>query len=38
MLNKNQSKKINSWKYAGAPALVTFVLLFQVKVIAGERK
>jgi hypothetical protein len=39
MLNKNQSKKINSWKYALVlPALVTFVLLFQVKVIAQEKE
>ncbi|MBC5842453.1 M56 family metallopeptidase [Flavobacterium sp. F-380] len=39
MLNKNQSKKINSWKYALVlPALVAFVLLFQVKVVAQEKE
>jgi hypothetical protein len=39
MLNKNQSKKWNSWKYAViAPALVAFVLLFQIEVIAQEKK
>ena len=38
MLNKNQSKKWNSWKYALVlPALVTFIMLFQVKVIAQEK-
>ncbi|MET3028896.1 M56 family metallopeptidase [Flavobacterium sp. UW10123] len=38
MLNKNQSKKSNSWKYyAVIPALVAFVLLFQIEVIAKER-
>jgi TonB-dependent SusC/RagA subfamily outer membrane receptor len=38
MLNKNQSKKRNSWKYyVVIPALVTFVLLFQVEVIAREK-
>ncbi len=38
MLNKNQSKKWNSWKYAIIiPALVAFVLLFQIKVIAQEK-
>jgi hypothetical protein len=37
-VKQNQSKKIN-WKYALVlPALVTFVLLFQVKVIAQEKK
>jgi len=39
MLNKNQSKKVNYWKYyAVIPALVAFVLLFQIKVIAQEKK
>jgi len=38
MLNKNQSKKWNSWKYALVlPALVAFVLLFQMEVIAKEK-
>jgi len=38
MLNKNQSKKQNSWKYyVVIPALVAFVLLFQVEVIAHEK-
>jgi len=38
MLNKNQSKKRNSWKYyLMLPALATFVLLFQVEVIAKEK-
>ena len=39
MLNKNQSKKRNYWKYyAIFPALVAFVLLFQIKTIAQEKK
>jgi hypothetical protein len=39
MLNKNQSHKRNSWKYALViPALVGFVLLFQIKVIAQEKE
>ncbi|WP_456315362.1 M56 family metallopeptidase [Pseudomonas shirazensis] len=39
MLNKNQSKKRNYWKYyAVIPALVAFVLLFQIKIIAQEKK
>ncbi|MBO9584547.1 MAG: TonB-dependent receptor plug domain-containing protein [Flavobacterium sp.] len=39
MLNKNQSKKRNSWKYyAVIPALAAFVLLFQIEVIAKERQ
>jgi len=39
MLNKNQSKKRNSWKYYTViPALVAFVLLFQVEVIAKEKQ
>ena len=38
MLNKNQSKKRNSWKYLSViPALVAFVLLFQIEVIAQEK-
>jgi hypothetical protein len=37
MLNKNQSKKWNSWKYAVIlPVLVVFVLLFQVEAIAQK--
>jgi hypothetical protein len=39
MLNKNQSKKRNYWKYyAVIPALVAFVLLFQIKTIAQEKE
>ncbi|SFE05510.1 M56 family metallopeptidase [Flavobacterium phragmitis] len=39
MLNKNQSKKRNSWKYyVVIPALAAFVILFQVEVIAKERQ
>ena len=38
MLNKNQSKKSNSWKYyVVIPALVAFVLLFQVEIVAQEK-
>ncbi|RYJ51935.1 peptidase M56 [Flavobacterium petrolei] len=38
MLNKNQSKKSNSWKYAIVlPALVAFVSLFQIEVVAQEK-
>lgn len=38
MLNKNQSSKRNSWKYAIIlPALIGFIFLFQVKVIAQQR-
>jgi hypothetical protein len=38
MLNKNQSKKSNSWKYALVlPALVAFVMLFQINVVAQEK-
>ena len=38
MLNKTQSKKRNSWKYAFViPALVAFVMLFQIEVIAQEK-
>lgn len=37
MLNKNQSHKRNSWKYAVVlPALAFFIIFFQVKVIAQE--
>ncbi|MBF4490930.1 M56 family peptidase [Flavobacterium sp. JLP] len=39
MLNKNQSKKRNSWKYyVVIPALAAFVLLFQIEVIAKEKR
>lgn len=39
MLNKNQSNKRNSWKYAIIiPALVAFVFLFQIKIIAQEKE
>lgn len=39
MLNKNQSKKRNSWKYCTViPALIAFVILFQIEVIAKEKK
>ncbi|MFB3386826.1 M56 family metallopeptidase [Flavobacterium sp. LAR06] len=39
MLNKNQSKKRSSWKlYVVIPALAAFVLLFQVEVIAKEKR
>ncbi|TDE44474.1 peptidase M56 [Flavobacterium rhamnosiphilum] len=38
MLNKNQSNKRNSWKYAlVVPVLVAFMLYFQVKVVAQEK-
>ncbi|MFE3868198.1 M56 family metallopeptidase [Flavobacterium sp. LS2P90] len=38
MLNKNQSKKWNSWKYALVlPLLAAFVFLFQIKTIAQEK-
>ena len=38
MLNKNQSKKSNSWKYLPIlPALLAFVLLFQIEVVAQEK-
>lgn len=38
MLNKNQSKQRNIWKYALVlPALVAFIIFFQVKVIAQEK-
>ena len=39
MLNKNQSKKRNSWKfYVVIPALAAFVFLFQIEVIAKEKQ
>ncbi|KUJ62889.1 peptidase M56 [Flavobacteriaceae bacterium CRH] len=39
MLNKNQSKKKNLWKFCFViPVLVAFVLLFQVEVIAKEKQ
>ncbi len=39
MLNKNQSKKSNSWKYTLVlPALVAFMFLFQIETIAQEKK
>lgn len=39
MLNKNQSNKRNSWKYAAVfPALVAFVFLFQIEVVAQENE
>lgn len=38
MLNKKQSRKRNSWKYAVIlPALTAFILLFQVRTIAQEK-
>jgi hypothetical protein len=39
MLNKNQSHKRNSWKYAVVlPLLFVFMFYFQVKVVAQEKK
>lgn len=39
MLNKNQSNKSNSWKYALVlPLLGAFVFFFQVKVVAEDKK
>ena len=39
MLNTNQSHKRNSWKYAVViPALIGFVLLFQIKTIAQQKE
>lgn len=39
MLNQNQSKKSNSWKYITVfPALVAFVFLFQIEVVAQEKE
>ena len=38
MLNKNQSNKRNSWKYAVVlPLLIAFVFLFQIEVVAQEK-
>lgn len=38
MLNKNQSNQRNSWKYAVViPALIAFVFLFQIQVVAEEK-
>ena len=38
MLNKNQSNKRNSWKYAAVlPLLGAFLFFFQVKVVAQEK-
>ena len=38
MLNKKQSKRLNSWKYATVlPALIAFIFLFQIKVVAQEK-
>ncbi|WP_433830875.1 M56 family metallopeptidase [Flavobacterium anhuiense] len=39
MLNKNQSNKRNYWKYSAViPALGAFILLFQIRTIAQEKK
>lgn len=39
MLNQNQSKKWNSWKYITVfPALVAFVFLFQIEIVAQEKE
>lgn len=39
MLNKNRSKKRNSWKfYVVIPALAAFIFLFQIEVIAKEKQ
>jgi BlaR1 peptidase M56 len=39
MLNKQKSRRRNSWKYTVvAPALAAFVLAFQVKVVAQEKE
>lgn len=39
MLNKQQSTQWNSWKYAMViPALIAFVIMFQVKVVAQEKQ
>ena len=38
MLNKNQSKKVNAWKYSLIiPVLIAFVMLFQVTVVAQTK-
>ena len=39
MLNKNQSNKWNSWKYITVfPALIAFIFLFQIEVVAQEKE
>jgi hypothetical protein len=39
MLNKNQSQKLNSWKYfLVIPVIVAFIFLFQIKVEAHEKQ
>lgn len=39
MLNKNQSKKWNSWKYSLViPALIAFMFYFQVQMVAQEKE
>lgn len=39
MLNQNPSRKSNSWKYITVfPALVAFVFLFQIEVVAQEKE
>lgn len=39
MLNKNQSQKLNSWKYfLVIPVVVAFIFLFQIKVEAHEKQ
>lgn len=39
MLNKNQSKKRNIWKYSLIlPVIIAFVFLFQIKVVAQEKE
>jgi beta-lactamase regulating signal transducer with metallopeptidase domain len=39
MLNKNQSRKTNVWKYATIlPLLVGFMLLFQIETVAQEKE
>jgi len=39
MLNQNQSKKWHSWKYITVfPALIAFVFLFQIEVVAQDRE
>lgn len=38
MLNKNQSQRKNSWKYAMVlPLIACFIMLFQIKTIAQEK-
>ncbi|TDD97484.1 M56 family metallopeptidase [Flavobacterium cellulosilyticum] len=39
MLNKNQSKKRNYWKYVAVlPALIAFVFLYQIRIVAQEKE